>query len=250
MKAILLAAGRGSRLGTITAERPKCFVEVHGKPLVRWQIDTLAAAGVDDVAVVRGYLADFWDRQELGVARFFTNSRWQQTNMVASLACASEWLSQAPCLISYTDIVYGPETVRRLTAAEGDLVITQDPDWLSLWSRRFANPLDDAETFATDIDGRLLVIGARPKSLADVQGQYMGLLRTTPDGWRAVSDYLSSLPADEADRLDMTSLLSRLLAQGMEIRTIPAAGPWCEIDQESDIAVAEDIFSREGAMEP
>ncbi|MBK3732703.1 choline kinase [Azospirillum brasilense] len=248
MKAILLAAGRGSRLGTATDTHPKCYVSLHGRPLVRWQIEALTAAGIGEIAVVRGYLADFWDRQELPVSRFFTNDRWQQTNMVASLACADDWLAAAPCVVSYTDIVYSPGSVRRLMAAPGDIAITYDPNWLSLWSRRFADPLDDAETFRVDARGRLVEIGARPKSLAEVEGQYMGLLRLTPAGWRTVTDYLGGLPAAEADRLDMTGLLSRLLSRGVEIQAVPIADPWCEVDQPSDLTVAERIFSPAGGI--
>ncbi|MDQ2104235.1 phosphocholine cytidylyltransferase family protein [Azospirillum isscasi] len=246
MKAILLAAGRGSRLGAVTDTHPKCYVRLHGRPLVEWQIEALTAAGIGEIAVVRGYLAEFWDRQTLPVTRFFTNDRWQRTNMVASLACAGEWLADGPCVVSYTDIVYSPDSVRTLLAAPGDIAITYDPDWFSLWSQRFADPLDDAETFQVDTQGRLTGIGARPKALAEVGGQYMGLLRLTPDGWRTVTDCIASLPAAEADRLDMTGLLSRLLARGVEIRAVPIAEPWCEVDQQSDLSVAERIFSPQG----
>lgn len=242
MKAILLAAGRGSRLGTMTATHPKCFVQLHGKPLVQWQVEALNAAGIGEIGIVRGYLADFWDRQGLPVSRFFTNDRWQRTNMVASLACAGEWLAEAPCLVSYTDIVYGSGTVRRLMAAPGEIAITYDPDWLQLWSRRFADPLDDAETFDVDAGGRLITIGARATSLDEVQGQYMGLLRITPAGWKMVTEYVAGLSPEDADRLDMTGLLSRLLKLGVEIHAVPAAGPWCEVDLQSDLAVAESIF--------
>ena len=58
MKAIIVAAGRGRRLGTETDDIPKCMVPVGGRPILHWQLDALAAAGVDDVVIVRGYLGD------------------------------------------------------------------------------------------------------------------------------------------------------------------------------------------------
>ena len=58
MKAIIVAAGRGRRLGTETDEIPKCMVQVGGRPILHWQLDALASAGVDDVVIVRGYLGD------------------------------------------------------------------------------------------------------------------------------------------------------------------------------------------------
>ena len=58
MKAIIVAAGRGRRLGTETDDIPKCMVKVGGRSILHWQLDALAAAGVDDVVIVRGYLGD------------------------------------------------------------------------------------------------------------------------------------------------------------------------------------------------
>jgi len=75
MKAIIVAAGRGRRLGTETDEIPKCMVKVGGRPILHWQLDALASAGVDDVVIVRGYLGDriagpagAGDTRELGLA--------------------------------------------------------------------------------------------------------------------------------------------------------------------------------------
>lgn len=238
MKAILLAAGRGSRLGTLTQKQPKCFVPFRGQPLIRWQLQALAEAGVRDAAVVRGYLAPFWDGQDLPVARYFTNERWRQSNMVASLACAAPWLEQDICLISYTDIYYTADSIRRLAAADGDIVITYDPNWLQVWSRRFADPLVDAETFRIDASGKLLEIGSRPKSVEEVEGQYMGLLKFTPRGWATVRAYLDSLPGNGIGALDMTGMLSRLIGEGVSIRTVPIAEEWFEFDQVSDLEAA------------
>ena len=237
MRAVVLAAGRGSRLGVLTQDQPKCFTPFRGRPLIHWQLEALSQAGVSEIGVARGYLAEFWDRQALPVARYFTNPRWRETNMVASLACAAQWLEQGPCLVSYSDIFYTADSVRRLQDAAGDIVITYDPNWLELWRQRFADPLVDAETFRIDPGGRLLEIGAKPKSLAEVQGQYMGLLKFTPAGWARVEAFRASLPAEQADRLDMTGTLARLLAGGVEIRTVAIAERWYEIDQASDLAV-------------
>jgi hypothetical protein len=86
-------------------------------------------------------------------------------------------------------------------------------------------------------------IGNRPSRLEDVEGQYMGLLRIEPSGWARIYTALNSImPLDRA-RIDVTALLDRLLRIGDRIEALPAIGPWCEIDHESDIAVAERILS-------
>ena len=52
MKDIILAAGRGSRMKNLTADRPKCLVELRGKALLDWQLEALRAAGVTEIAIV------------------------------------------------------------------------------------------------------------------------------------------------------------------------------------------------------
>ncbi|WP_298016975.1 phosphocholine cytidylyltransferase family protein [uncultured Castellaniella sp.] len=237
MKAIILAAGRGSRMRRMTDERPKCLVELQGRALLDRQLDALRTAGVEDIGIVTGYrremLADRGSRE-------FHNPRWAQTNMVASLACAEDWLSQAPCIISYSDIFYGSEAVSSLMASPADLAITYDPDWLDIWQRRFTDPLSDAETFRLHPDGTLMEIGSKPDSVQAVQGQYMGLLRISPAGWAEISRIRKDLPAAERDRMHMTGTLQAIIQAGrMPIEAVPYRGTWGEVDSETDLRAYE-----------
>jgi len=100
---------------------------------------------------------------------------------------------------------------------------------------RFEESLDDAETFR-ECNGRLLEIGARPISVDEIEGQFMGLLKFTETGWGEVAVYLARLPLHEQKQLDMTGLLQRLLAQGANIDTVPINDRWFEVDSASDLA--------------
>jgi L-glutamine-phosphate cytidylyltransferase len=120
--------------------------------------------------------------------------------------------------------------VRYLAASDGDLVITYDRAWRSLWSRRFVDPLADAETFGADASGRLIEIGNKASSIDEIRGQYMGLLKFTPRCWKDVEALLATLDAQTCDRLDMTDLLQRLLRRNIAIGTIATDGQWGEID--------------------
>lgn len=230
-RALILAAGRGSRMGALTAERPKCFVPLFGKPLLEWQMEALRDAGVEQIAIVTGYMAEQF--QGRGDA-LFHNPRWAETNMVSTLACASAWLEAGPCVVSYADILYHPRHVRALLDTNSDLALTYDLLWNGLWGLRFDNPLSDAETFRVDGKNHLTEIGGRPRSLEEVQGQYMGLLKFAPAGWRKVKAFLDSLSPRERAKLDMTSLLRRLLETSNEIEAVPVRGEWCEVDSEQD----------------
>lgn len=235
MKAIILAAGRGSRMGALTDSRPKCLTPLGGQPLLEWQCAALRGATITDIGVVTGYRAE--DFAECGLQRFH-NPRWSETNMVASLMCADDWLRSDHCIISYGDIFYGAQIVRDLLACPHALTIGYDPAWRTLWQARFADPLSDAETFELDGD-RVTGIGQRATSLDDIKGQYMGLLSFRPDAWSAVTRHVATLDRQRADKLDMTSLLSGLIAKGVTVGAVPVLGPWGEVDNGDDLALYE-----------
>lgn len=233
MKAIILAAGRGSRMRDLTDDRPKCLVELHGKALLDRQLEALREAGITEIAIVTGYMRELLSSRNLNE---FHNARWAETNMVSSLACAHAWLESEPCIVSYSDIFYSHNAVKSLMTCDADLAVTYDPNWLGLWERRFVNPLLDAETFRLTPDHTLLEIGNKPKSVDEVQGQYMGLLRFTPEGWREVVKIRSSLPLALRDHIHMTGALQKIIeANGVAIKAIPYNGVWGEVDSADDL---------------
>lgn len=237
MRAVILAAGRGTRMERLGDHRPKCLIELQGKPLIERQTAALRRGGVDEIGVVRGYRAEMIAYPGLS---YFANERWAETNMVMSLAAAADWLRSGPVVVSYADIFYRSELIRSLIHARGRLVISYDRAWRRLWTRRFDDPLADAETFRIDRDGRLLEIGGKTASIGDIQGQYMGLLKFTPEAWNAVEALLSTLTAAERDRLDMTGMLRRLIAGNqLPINTLGIDGHWGEIDKPEDAALYE-----------
>ena len=61
MKGIILAAGRGSRMGDLTTNLPKCRTLLHGKELIQWQLDAMKAASINEISVVCGYLAETFE---------------------------------------------------------------------------------------------------------------------------------------------------------------------------------------------
>jgi L-glutamine-phosphate cytidylyltransferase len=245
MRAIILAAGRGSRMGPLGDDRPKCLVELDGRPLLDRQIAALRRGGVEEIAIVRGYRADMLSSPDLS---YFDNERWAQTNMVMSLAAAATWLRSGPVIVSYADIFYRGELVRGLANAPGSLVISFDRQWRDLWTRRFADPLADAETFRINGAGELLEIGAKTAKIEDIEGQYMGMLKFTPPAWSAVEALLSGLDAPTRDRLDMTGLLRRLIAgKVIPITTFGTDGQWGEIDNPGDVELYQAMI-RDGEL--
>lgn len=234
-RTIVLAAGRGSRLGNLTQELPKGLVELDGAPLLDRQIAAFSRAGIEHVAIVRGYKGEKFPY----LVHYFENRRWSETNSVASLLAADDWLMQYDCLVTYADVIYSDDIFTTLDTVDGDIVVPSYAHWRESWDARYNDPLTDLETFRTSPDGRLVEIGGKPGTLDEIEGQFMGMVRFTPKGWLTVKRTLASLSAERVDSLDVTSLLRMLIASGIAIQTTRFSGWWFEIDNETDLAVAK-----------
>lgn len=235
---VILAAGRGSRMGDLTATKPKCLTVLAGRSLLDWQLAALRSAGMQSIAVVGGYRKELLTSESY---QLLDNPDWAATNMVATMRCASALLRRFPCLVCYSDILYRPDHIKALAAADADIAISYDVQWGGLWSARFADPLADAETFRQE-NGWLTTIGERAERIADIEGQYMGLLKFTPEGWIQVERVVSALTPQKQRRIDVTNLLQILLRSGARIRCVSVRGGWCEVDGSADVQLYQRLL--------
>jgi len=233
MKALILAAGRGRRMKGLTEDRPKALLTVGGRPLLQHALENLRSAGVTEVGIVTGYRAEtlYWPE----FSRRFHNPDWATTQMVYSLFRAQEWLPASDTVVCYSDIIFTSRTIETLVEKTGDIVIANNVDWHDVWSKRFADPLVDAETFKRDSDGFLTEIGKRPTTLADVQGQYMGLIKITPKGWKQFDSFRDGISMARFSQIDMTSTLNELIQRKCRISTADVREDWYEFDSEDDL---------------
>ena len=233
MRALILAAGRGRRMKGLTDERPKALLPVNGRPLIEWSLESLRIGGINEVGLVTGYKADLLQAIDVNIS--FHNDAWETTNMVASAFCADSWLAQGDTIICYSDILFTANAITALKNSSGDIVVSNNLNWQKVWQKRFADPLLDAETFKRDGRGILTEIGNKPKSLDEIQGQFMGLLKVTRRGWDSFRRHYQALPSEKAENIDMTSTLNTLIHHGEKINTVDVSEDWFEFDSEEDL---------------
>jgi len=242
MQAIILAAGQGARLRPLTDDRPKCLVPVNGRPLLERHLAVLAGAGLSPIVLVGGYMAHHLEN--IGHP-LLLNPDFASTNMVWSLRCAFDYFIHGGVL-AYGDILYPPSALEALLKHPGDICVVVDRDWEAYWRARSESPLNDAETLRVASSGLLAEIGNKPKSLAEIQGQYIGLMKFSPQGAGLVRDLVEStlarqdlLNGKSVEKAYMTDLLQQLITLGRQLHPVWIDGGWVEIDTFSDIPVAE-----------
>lgn len=237
MKAIILAAGRGSRLKGFTEDKPKCLNVVGKLALLEYQLSALRQAGVDDIVLVSGYKNKMLEGFS---TRMVHNDKWQETNMLFSLLCAKEEFV-APAVVSYADIIYGKETVSQLMLQQQDIVVVYDRDWHRLWQYRFDNPLEDAESFQINDQNLIVDIGRKVNDLAQIQGQYIGLMRFSVKAFSWIEKIAEK---HDIRKMDMTTLLRLLIEEGHPVYGMGIDGGWCEVDTVKDLQVAQKLLSQ------
>jgi choline kinase len=245
-KAIILAAGQGTRLRPYTDTVPKCMVEAAGRPLLLWHLDTLEACGIKDITIVAGYKADKITDPRVSK---IVNERYASTNMIESLFTAEQKLT-GDVIIAYGDIVYSKDVLKQLMNDERDIVVACDDDWEAYWSERFDDPLSDAETFVKGTDGKVESLGKKTKDKLQVQGQYIGLIKLSSSGCERLKKLYhdaSNDPEQKKNAWDsgrplemayMTDLLNYLASNG-ELYYSPINRGWVEVDDHVDLEIAK-----------
>jgi len=238
MKALILAAGEGTRLRPYTLDRPKCLVEIDGVSLLDRQLAVLRSRGIDDIVLIGGYRAEMLQNK---ATRLHLNPRFSETNMVWTLFCAEEEL-EGDVIVSYGDIVYAGEILDQLLASRADIAVTIDMEWESYWRARSDDPLADAETLRLGDDGRIVEIGRRPTSLDEIEGQYMGLIKFSVQGLEQLKAvyrkalHEGSLGPRPVEKAYMTDLLQALIDDGTRIQAVGVKEVWVEVDTVSDLS--------------
>ena len=251
-KAIIVAAGRGRRLGGDTEEIPKCMVRVGDRPILHWQLDALAASGIDDIVIVRGYLGRRIDAGTRKV-RFVDNPEWERNNILASLLCAQDDFAGG-FYFSYCDIVYTAAGVAKLAAAIRDpaaAALVVDRRWTEAYQGRDLHPVSEAELTLVEVGtSRVLQVGKRAVDAAQAAGEFIGLAHFSAQGaasltriWEAASAGAGlDAPFGRAQMLRqayLTDALNAMADAGERLIPVFIDGEWREIDTQQDLAVAQ-----------
>ncbi len=244
MKSLILAAGRGTRINEITKNHHKCLIKLQRKPLLKWQIDALSKVSTK-ICVVTGYDENKIKEtlKKINNITFIKNTEWHSSNMLYSILCAKEWIANNDLIISYSDIFYSKLAIKKLYEEKSDISIIYDPNWRRLWDMRFNNPLDDAETFKLDSLSFLKEIGSQPKTIKECEGQFIGLIKISKNGWEIINDHLSRIK-DKIKKIDTTTLLNLLILKNVKVKAIPISDTWGEVDTFDDYKLYKRLLTQ------
>lgn len=233
MKAILLAAGKGSRISDNIGPIPKSTLEIEGKPIIRRTVEMLIGEGIE-VAVCTGYRYQNIEDALHGLnVKYFNNPFYDVTNNIASLWFARDFIKDDDCLILSADVVFNEDVLQLLISARGDLIMVTD-----------STRIEDGDYFfSKSVDGKIQKYGP-DIPLGERDCEYVGLDKISK---KYSSDFAETLNrmvvAGETQCYFEYVFFSYIGQENPSLTTLDIAGcTWREIDRIDDYEKAVSEF--------
>jgi len=232
--AVILAAGRGTRMGPLTANIPKPLLALRGRPIIEHILTGLRSAGIREVVVVTGYLAGQIERHlGSGEALGMKLSYRRQTRpegTARALLLARDAIGDEPFLLLWGDIVVEPDQYSALLdnyrRAPCDALLA-------------VNATDDPwQGAAVYIDDRWRVtslVEKPPRGSSRTPWNNAGMFVFTPP----VVEYAERLRPSARGEYELPQAVAAMVADGREVRAYPVRGFWSDLGRPEDLAAAE-----------
>ncbi len=236
MKAIILAAGMASRLRPLTLTTPKSLLKVGERSLLQRSMDALIANGVKEFCVVTGYLhemiEDFVRKQYADSIKvtFIYNKVYETTNNIYSLWLARPFAEGEEVLLLDSDLLYDPQIVIRVLAAEADNVLTLIRHELG----------EEEMKVVTDAQGSIKVI-SKTCNPADAAGESLGIEKMGKEYTKALYRELEPMMNKEhLENVFYERAFERLIPQGHTYQVLDVTELFsCELDTIEDFENAK-----------
>lgn len=239
-KAVLLAAGRGTRLGAFTAHTPKPLLEVAGKPLIAHIVEALAGCGLREIAIVTGYLAEQVEEWCGAFNRAHRETallpiRQPQLNGTAgALLAARDFVQREQAFIfGWADILMDREFYARFL----DAARTRDYDLL-LAVNWMHDPWRGSAVYTTNDMRVERIVEKPPQGTSTTHWNSAGLFAATP----RLLDYAASLKPSARGELELPESFAAMIADRAVVRAVELRGFWSDVGTPEDLARARKLF--------
>lgn len=217
MQAVILAAGRGSRLAPLTDDKPKALVEVGGRTIFWQVVDSLVQGGVNKVvAVTSGYHLATVDEAPSGL-KFRTVT--QETPLGTSHALQQAGWMEKPFLLLGCDTIFQPEHIKAVFEADAEIALSVRADQAQVWHC----------TIIYYQGGKIAGIAEKPQFPTSTTQSLM-LYKLPP----TVFDYLPAVKKSRRKEYEIQDAINMMIADGFSVATVECS-EYFHLSQASDI---------------
>ena len=240
IKALIIAAGLGSRLKSHTENLPKCMLDFGGKTLLQRQIDSYKKCGVKDISLIKGYKKEKINYKGIN---YFENTDYKNNNILNSIFYAEKVIN-GNIIISYSDILFDSSVVERTLNSDHDISVVVDIDWRGYYVGRKDHPISEAENVIFNSNNEVEKIGKINTGNEAVHGEFIGMIKLSNRGTEIFKEHFHRLkkiywnkPFQRAkifQKAYLTDYIQELVDIGIKVHCVIIESGWKEIDTVED----------------
>ena len=239
-KALIIAAGLGSRLKKHTENLPKCMLDFGGKTLLQRQLESYKQNGIKNISLVRGYKKEKINYKDI---KYFENKDYKNNNILNSIFYAEKVIN-GNIIISYSDILFDKSVVERTLKSVHDISVVVDIDWRGYYVGRKDHPISEAENVIFNSNNEVEKIGKINTGNEEVHGEFIGMIKLTSRGTEIFKHHFHRLkkiywnkPFQRAkvfQKAYLTDFIQELVDIGIKVHCVIIESGWKEIDTVED----------------
>ena len=249
-KALVIAAGLGSRLKKHTENLPKCMLDFGGKTLLQRQLDAYKKNSIKDIAVIKGYKKEKINYKGI---KYFENTDFKNNNILNSIFYAEDFIN-GNIIISYSDILFDSTVVKRTLQSNHDISVVVDIDWRGYYVGRKDHPISEAENVIFNSNNEVEKIGKINTGNEEVHGEFIGMIKLSNRGCEIFKEHFYRLkklywnkPFQRAaifQKAYLTDFIQELVDIGIKVHCVIIESGWKEIDTVEDYKKALQGFNK------
>jgi L-glutamine-phosphate cytidylyltransferase len=236
MQLVILASGRGSRLGSQTKLKPKCLVKINGQSLIDYNLEFFDK--FKKRIIITGYKSNLIKKKfKNDNFQFIKNKKYSSTNMVYSLFCAAKLVKES-IVVCYSDIIFDKNIFKKLTKNTTSIVVKNN--WYEYWKKRMKKRdiVDDAENLIIKKKYVQSIGGKINKNMP--KNQFMGLIKISQKDFFSLQKFFIKI---NNKKIDFTSFLNLAIQNKIiKLKAFETNAFWLEIDSIKDLRVAEKLL--------
>ena len=242
MQLVILASGRGSRLGSLTKKVPKGLIKIKNKPLILYNKNFFQL--FKKKIIVTGYLSkEFINNKHFKKFKIVQNKDYKTTNMVHSFFKVSRFVSKnLPIIICYSDIIFDKKIYRNLAKVKGSGLLLYSK-WLQLWKKRMSikKIKNDAENLVIK-NGMIEEIGGSLLFNKLPKYQYTGIIKLT---YKDFTNLKKIYFKKKDYNIDFTTFLNLAIKlKELKLKSIITNRFWFEIDNRADVEIFKNFLNK------
>tara|TARA_B100000029_G_C17378459_1_gene888761 strand:- start:68 stop:820 length:753 start_codon:yes stop_codon:yes gene_type:complete len=249
MKAIIVAAGIGSRLGELTKNMPKSLVDVNGKSILERQISVFRKLGITDITVIIGPHSEKYKIKNISIIK---DIEFMSHDILSSLMIAKPIMDDE-LIVCYGDIIFDEQILRPIIDFNQDIGLGIDFDW----EKNYSENDDQSKQHASTVEIKNgLILKIKGNSISNEYknkklGEFTGIIKLSKIGSEILIKNYDELLINHEGQFHespsfsqayFTDMFQELIDSGVNIHPITVNGVWCEIDTEKDLNTAKKLF--------